>query len=147
MALGAPFSASNVFADDVVAALRQHLNVTSSGIRFLFDQCPQKFIFGFAGCGESDFDFFETEFDEKLEKSSFSASVMGTIRLWFPSRRSTLHQIGAFSMWSLLAQRISQWGGGCTRDDTFYVFHHSTYTPLLDGLRGNKKPPLSRRFG
>ena len=47
----------------------------------------------------------------RSKNSSFSSRLMGTIRLWLPSRRSTLHQAGAFSMWSLCTQRYSHLGG------------------------------------
>ena len=38
------------------------------------------------------------------KNSIFSSRLMGTIRAWLPSRRSTLQKAGACSMWSFLTQ-------------------------------------------
>ena len=38
------------------------------------------------------------------KNSSFSSRLIGSIKAWLPSRKSTLHQIGGFSIESFLAQ-------------------------------------------
>ena len=45
-------------------------------------------------------------FTRSSKNSSFSSKLMGMIRAWLPSRRSTLHQVGAFSMWSFFIQSV-----------------------------------------
>ena len=55
-------------ADDVVAALGQHLHRDILGDHVLLDQGPQELILGIAGSGEADFDFFKTDLDQHLEE-------------------------------------------------------------------------------
>ena len=55
-------------ADDVVAALGQHLHRDILGDHVLLDQGPQELILGIAGSGEADFDLFKTDLDQHLEE-------------------------------------------------------------------------------
>ena len=45
------------------------------------------------------------------KNSSFSSSPIGSISAWLPSRRSTLHQMGGFSMLSFFTQSYVTSGG------------------------------------
>ena len=86
----------------------------------------------------------------KRKKSSFSSRLMGTIRLWLPSRRSTLHQMGGFSMWSFFAQRISHRGAGkypgLYLSACIMVPFSFSCSVLGDG-HGNEKSSVSWPFG
>ena len=55
-------------ADDVVAALGQHLHGDVIGDHILLDEGAQELIFGLAGGGEADLDLLEADLDEHLEE-------------------------------------------------------------------------------
>ena len=47
--------------------------------------------------------------------ASLRSESIGSIRAWFPSRRSTLAQRGAFSNWRSGHVRSCSWSGTCER--------------------------------
>ena len=53
-------------ADNVFAALGKHLNADILGNHVVVDKGSQKFIFGLACCGKTDFDFLESHVKEHL---------------------------------------------------------------------------------
>ena len=55
-------------ADDVVAALGQHLHGDIGGDHVLLDQGAQELVLGLAGGGEADLNFLETDLHQHLEE-------------------------------------------------------------------------------
>ena len=74
---GRTFHSFECPADDVIAALGEDLYGHVFGDEVLFDQCTQELILCFAGCGEPDFDFLESDSDQELEKLYFFLQAHG----------------------------------------------------------------------
>ena len=85
--------------------------VTSSGIKFCSMSARQKAYSVSEAAGNPTSISLNPTLHRKAKNSSFSSRDMGTMRDWLPSRKSTLHQTGARSMWSFLTHFISDTGG------------------------------------
>jgi hypothetical protein len=98
MARGQPCSDSNVRAISSSFDWTRTCTQTSSGMRPLLDQAAREIELDLRGGGEADLDLLEADLHQQVENSSFSSTLIGTASAWLPSRRSTLHQIGARSI-------------------------------------------------
>ena len=74
--------------------------VTLSGIRFSSISVRRNWYSVSDAAGKPTSISLKPILQRSLKNSTFSSKFMGVMRDWFPSRRSTLHQIGGFSMWS-----------------------------------------------
>ena len=72
--------------------------VTSSGIIFLSMSERRKSYSVSEAAGKPTSISLNPTFTSIWKNSIFSSRLMGSIRAWLPSRRSTLHQMGAFSI-------------------------------------------------
>ena len=83
----------------MLSRLGQNLNGYVIRDQILLDQGAKEFVLGLRCCREADLDLFETNLNEEFTSA------------WFPSRKSTLHHTGAFSMLSFFAQSMHGTGG------------------------------------
>ena len=100
MAFLHPFSASKVFLMMCSRDWVSTWTVTSSGIRSCSMRVRRKLYSVSDAAGKPTSISLNPILHRSLKNSSFSSRSMGIISDWFPSRRSTLHQMGALSMWS-----------------------------------------------
>ena len=64
-------------ADDVVAALGQHLHGDIGGNHILFDQGAQELVLGLTGGGEAHLDFLEADLHQHLEELQLFCKAHG----------------------------------------------------------------------
>ena len=111
IALGAPFTASNVFLIMCGLACVSTCIVTSSGIMFFSISVRQNSYSVSEAAGKPISISLNPTSTNILKNSSFSSRLIGSTRAWLPSLKSTEHQIGALSMYSLFTQSLHLTGG------------------------------------
>ena len=111
MALGAPFTASKVLRIICSLACVSTWIVTSSGIRFCSIKALKNSYSVSDAAGKPTSISLNPIFTKSLKNSIFCSRLIGITSAWLPSRRSTLHQIGAFSTYSFSAHFIHFTGG------------------------------------
>ena len=83
-------------ADDVIAALGQHLHGDVLRDHVLFDQGPQELVLGLAGGGEAHLDLLEADLHQHLEKLQLFFQAHG-----HDQRLIAVTQVHAAPDWSL----------------------------------------------
>jgi hypothetical protein len=81
--------------DDFLARLRQRLYGNVVGDKPLLDKRARERKLRLGRRGEADLDFLEARLVRNLKNAVFCSSDIGVTSDWFPSRKSTLHHIGA----------------------------------------------------
>ena len=82
----------------VLARLHQHLNGHVGGNAPALDQFAAEIEVGLRGGRKADLDLLESARHQQLEHAQLAVGSMGSISAWLPSRKSTLHHTGAFSI-------------------------------------------------
>ena len=111
IALFAPFKASKVFLMICSLACVKTWMVTSSGIRSFSIKVRKNVYSVSEAAGKPTSISLKPTFTKSLKNSTFSSRLIGMIRAWFPSRRSTLHHVGAFVIYSFFVQSRDVSGG------------------------------------
>jgi len=84
--------------DQLGARLRQYLDGDILGHEIALDQLAHEIEIRLRSGRKANFDLLEAELDQKIEHTALARAPMGSTSAWLPSRRSTLHQIGARSI-------------------------------------------------
>ena len=108
---GAPFTASNVLRMMCSLACVSTWIVTSSGIMSCSISVRTSSYSVSDAAGKPTSISLKPISTRSRKNSSFSSRLIGSINAWLPSRRSTLHQTGAFSTYSFFAQSMHVSGG------------------------------------
>ena len=111
IARGAPFTASKVFLIMCSLAWVRTWMVTSSGIRFCSMRARRNSYSVSEAAGKPTSISLNPILTNNLKNAIFCSRLMGITNAWLPSRRSTLHQIGAFSTYSFSAHFMQRTGG------------------------------------
>ena len=80
--------------DEVVAALGQHLDRHVVGDVVVLDELAHEVEVGLARRREADLDLLVAHAHEQVEHPLLRSGLIGSMRAWLPSRRSTAHQRG-----------------------------------------------------
>jgi hypothetical protein len=80
--------------DQLLAAWVSTWMVTSSGISVLLDELAARSRSRSAGAREADLDLLVAHPHQQVEHPRLRSGLIGSIRAWLPSRRSTAHQRG-----------------------------------------------------
>ena len=111
IAFGAPLTASKVLRMMCSLACVSTWIVTSSGIRFCSINVRIKVYSVSDAAGNPTSISLKPISTSNLKNSTFCSRLIGITSAWFPSRKSTLHQIGALSTYSFSAHFIHFTGG------------------------------------
>ena len=111
IALGAPFTASNVFFIICGLACVSTWIVTSSGIIFFSMSVRQSSYSVSDAAGNPISISLKPTSISLLKNSSFSSRLIGSTKAWLPSLKSTEHHIGALSIYSFFTQSLHSTGG------------------------------------
>ena len=111
IAFGAPLTASKVLRIICSLACVNTWIVTSSGIRFCSINVRTNVYSVSEAAGNPTSISLKPIFTRSLKNSIFCSRLIGITNAWFPSRRSTLHQIGALSTYSFSAHFMHFIGG------------------------------------
>lgn len=137
-------------ADDMVAALGEHLHRHVVRDEVLFDERAQKFVLRFAGGGEPDLDLLEAQLDEKTEKIQLFLQAHGYDKALVAVAQIYAAPDGRFFNVVFFAQRISHRGAGkypgLYLSACIMVPFSFSCSVLGDG-HGNEKSSVSWPFG
>ena len=107
----APFTASKVLLIICSLACVKTWTVTSSGIMSRSIRALIKLYSVSDAAGKPTSISLKPILTNIWKNSNFSSKLIGSISAWFPSLKSTLHQIGALSIYSFLTQSYVGVGG------------------------------------
>src|ERR1044071_61122 len=145
----APTRDSNVRSRKSSRACTSTCNHTSSGARSSSISVRLKSNSVFDADGNPTSISLKPHLTSVWKSSSFWLTFIGTANAWLPSRRSTLHQIGAFVSVRLGHCRSGKCTGGNGRYfiDAFFIKALSLCYSLVNCGLENKNPTASQQWG
>ena len=134
--------------DDVLPALREHLNGHVLGNQVLLDERAAEGIFGLGGGGKSDLDLLEPDLAQEGEELELFLEGHGHDEGLVAVPQVHAAPNGrAFDVVLLDPLHLGYGGHEVADLVLFYVFHLKTPSALILGARGKKKVPVSYRDG
>ena len=145
MAFLAPTSDSKVRSMKSSRACTSTWSQTSSGARFSSMRRRLKVNSVFEAEGKPTSISLKPHFTRVWKSSSFWPTFIGMARAWLPSRRSTLHQTGAWVRTRLGHWRSGKWTGGNGRYLVDGFFEHGSFDLFVSAVRQSGKQKPHRR--
>ena len=123
-------------ADDMVAALGEHLHRHVVRDEVLFDERAQKFVLRFAGGGEPDLDLLEAQLDEKTEKIQLFLQAHGYDKALVAVAQIYAAPDGRFFNVVFFCPAHFAPGGGKISGFVLVCMHHGSILLFLFGFGG-----------
>lgn len=137
-------------ADDMVAALGEHLHRHVVRDEVPFDERAQKFVLRFAGGGEPDLDLLEAQLDEKTEKIQLFLQAHGHDKALVAVAQIHAAPDGRFFNVVFFCPAHFAPGGGKISGFVLVCMHHGSILLFLFGFGGwpwGRKSSVSWPFG